>query len=149
MSGRIGVYAGHEWIEALLKARRGEAKMSQLGKDAADLLGELFYGIYHLDTKALAKVEWNNAHWIEFSLGHKNLATFDFDELTRLVFLAHHLSIRISIEASTHNYLKLTFHRRERIGGMSVRHPFLDDAVRSFKENVSLPEFESEAEVAA
>lgn len=137
-------YSGHEWIETNIYARKLPMEMSELGKDVADLLGELFCGIYHLDYKALMRVNWSEERWIEIVLGHKELSTCDYDELTKLVFLAHHMAIRVSISASTHNYLKLLFHRRERIGGYSKRHPYLEEAVKRFKDNVSLPEFKTE-----
>lgn len=137
-------FAGHEWVEENIRATGSSMAMSDLGKDVADLLGELFGGIYHLDSKALKRVNWSEQLWIEFTLGHKELSTCDFDELTRLVFLAHHTAIRVSIEASTHKHLKLLFHRRERTGGYSKRHPYLEEAVKRFKDNVSLPEYDKE-----
>src|SRR5688572_33483899 len=97
-------HSGADWIKAQLpyinKDRKGipanpNAEMSPLGEAVANLLGELFYGIYHLDHKALYKVDWRNKVFIEFSLGWKQLATTDFDELSRLVFLAHHMAIRV------------------------------------------------------
>lgn len=135
-------HAGAEWIRSQLpytnKDRKGKAKnanaiMSPLGVAVADLLGELFYGIYHLDPKALFRVDWTNERFIELTLGHKQLATADYDDLTRLVFLAHHLAIRVAIEASSHNYLHLIFHQRTRNGSGSYKHLTLDQAVEAFK----------------
>ena len=140
-------YAGSNWIESSLKAHSPEVKMSELGKNVADLLGELFLGIYHLDHKALSRVHWENQYWIEFSLGWRELATTDFDELTRLVFLAHHFAIRVSIEASTHQYLKLIFHQRGRSGGFSENHPTLEQAVERFQAHMSrtqVPEYQDQ-----
>lgn len=148
-------HAGSEWIRAQLphvnKDRKGIAKnpnseMSDLGVAVADLLGVLFYGIYHLDHKALYRVDWQNKTHIEFSLGWHQLATVDFDELTRLVFLAHHMAIRVSIESSTRKYLQLTFHQRTRAGTSSHRHLTLDGAVTQFKVSMidSIPEYRDE-----
>ncbi len=137
-----GKYAGADWVEGNLKYwKKGGLKMSELGVRVADLLGELFNGIYHLDDKQLAKVEWDNDHHICFSLGWRSLATTDFNDLTRLVFLAHHLSLRVEIEASTHNFLRFIFHPRKRSGAGYGKHPTLDEAVMAFKKNVSLPEY--------
>ena len=134
-------YAGSDWIERqCLK----QGPMSQLGKNVADLLGELFRGIYHLDHKALFRVDWSNESYIEFNLGWHELATTDFDELTRLVFLAHHMAIRVSIEASTVKYLRLTFLQRVRKGDNVYKHPTLDDAVAIFKVDMvhhGIPEY--------
>lgn len=120
---------------------------SPLGERVADLLGELFLGIYHLDHNALRRVDWSSNQHIEFSLGWRQLATADYDELTRLVFLAHHMAIRVSIEASTHHYLRLIFHQRVREGEHAYRHLALDDAVRAFKESVSVPEYQELAPI--
>lgn len=125
------------WLKAELGVSKPISKpMSPLGEAVAKMLGILFYGIYHLDLKSLRKVDWSNQQWIEISLGHKTLATADFDELTRLVFLAHHFSVRIEISASTRNYIKLIFHQRERAGSYTNRHPRLSEAVSRFEQDM-------------
>ncbi len=139
-----GAFAGAEWIESNMKywKKTKAMEMSALGCRVADLLGELFCGIYHLDDKQLAKVEWNNNHHIVLILGWNSLATFDSNTLTRLVFLAHHLCLRVDIRAKSLNYLELMFHPRVRgTGGYSHMHPTLDEAVAGFKKRVSLPEY--------
>jgi len=130
-------YAGADWIQNSLKYSE---KMSVLGEDVANLLGELFRGIYHLNIKQLYKVDWKNPYCIEFLLGWKTLSTCDYDELTRLVFLAHHMAIRVEISPHAFNYLMLRFHRRNRDGNFAQRHPSLDEAVSEFKNRVSIPE---------
>lgn len=131
-------------MQKALSYKHPDVILSPLGRSVADLLGELFYGIYHLDKKTLYKPDWASDHHIDVVIGWHSLSTFDYDELTRLVFLAHHMALRVSIKAATHNYLELMFHQRGRTGGFSGRHPTLDDAVATFKQNVSLPEYESE-----
>ena len=137
-------YSGADWIERQLKARKSDIEMSQLGKNVADLLGELFYGIYHLDYKQLFKVDWKNNYYIEFLLGWKTLSTVDFDELTRLVFLAHHMAIRVEISPYTFKYIKLMFHQRNRKGDSAQRHPTLDEAVNKFKNRVDILEYKED-----
>lgn len=117
-------YSGADWIQSNFNV-----EMSPLGEQVADLLGDLFFGIYHLDQKALRRVDWGNNHHIEFNLGWHALATTDFNELTRLVILCHDRAIRCSIEASTHKYLKLIFHKRQRGGDIYHAHPTIEDAV--------------------
>lgn len=131
-------YSGADWIKKSLMYPK---EMSELGKNVADLLGELFRGIYHLDYKQLRKVDWSNSYYIEFILGWKTLSTFDFDELTRLVFLAHHMAIRVEISPHAFKFIRLMFHQRNRDGDFAHRHPTLDDAVSTFKNNVSIPEY--------
>jgi hypothetical protein len=122
-------YAGSDWIKSALKV-----KMSPLGEAVADLLGDLFFGIYHLDTKALRRVDWANDNHIVFSLGWHSLSTCDFDELTRLVILCHDRAIRCSVAASTHKYLELMFHQRQRDGGYSERHPTIEQAIEETRK---------------
>ena len=115
--------------------------MSDLGRAVADLLGELFSGIYHLNDNALRKVEWSNTHHIIFYLSWRTMSTIDDSYLTRLVFLAHHLAIRVEIRACNMQGVQLMFHQRKRgTDGMRC-HPTLDEAVEAFKRYVSLPEY--------
>jgi hypothetical protein len=134
----MSAYSGADWIK---KSMMYPKEMSELGKNVADLLGELFYGIYHLGSNQLRKVDWSNKHYIEFILGWKTLSTFDFDELTRLVFLAHHMAIRVEISPHAFNFIMLRFHQRQRNSDFALRHPTLDKAVTTFKTNVTIPEY--------
>ena len=146
-------HSGADWIKAQLphvnKNRQGiaanpNAEMSPLGEAVATLLGQLFEGIYHLDHKALYKVDWRNPSYIEFSLGWQMLSTTDYDRLSRLVFLAHHLAIRVSIEAGARKHLHLLFHQRERGPDRNHCHPTLDQAVQNFKAEMDrnqIPEY--------
>lgn len=123
-------YRGADWIKSALKVK----EMSPLGEAVADLLGDMFFGIYHLDEKALRRVDWGNTHHIEFSLGWRSLATVDDNLLTVLVVLAHDRMLRVSIEASTHRYLRLLFHQRTvREGNLYERCPTLEDHVAQIR----------------
>ena len=51
------------------------------------------------------------------------LATFDFDRLTRAVIMAHDRAIRFAVSSSGPGRIKLMLHKRQREGGMSQRHP--------------------------
>lgn len=134
-------YSGFDWIVRNYEIVHPEAIVSELGCDVADLLGELFFGIYHIDNRALMKVDWTNKSYIEISIGWQDWSTVDFDKLTRLVFLAHHMAIRVNITPSKYGYLKLLFHQRNRNGDSYHRHPTLDEAVDKFKASVSIPEY--------
>jgi hypothetical protein len=131
-------YAGAEWVQANRYVLRGRT-MSPLGVRVADLLGYLFYGIYHLDGGALSKVEWDNERYMSINLRCGDMATFDNDDLTRLVFLAHQFCLRCSVEAATIGMLRLRFHPRKREGGTGTRHPTLAQAVASFPLEAMAP----------
>lgn len=142
----MGNYSGSDWLQENIRAKGQKMQVSPLGKDVADLLGELFYGIYHISPKALNKTDWSNPIWIEITIGYQDFSTTDFDTLTRLVFLAHHMAIRVSLDAVARQHIRLIFHRRERAGDYSRRHPYLEEAVKRFKDSVSLPEYDKEVE---
>ena len=62
-----------------------------------------------------------------------DLSTWDFDELTRLVFLAHDYRYRASVETAGRS-LRIAIWRRFPTGDMSVRHPSLEQAVDAWRE---------------
>lgn len=127
-------YAGSDWIKSNFKV-----ELSSLGEAVADLLGDLFYGIYHLDSTALKKVDWANDHHIIFILGWKSLATTDFDELTRLVILCHDRCIRCEISPRAFHYLELIFHQRQREGNGWLTFPISLGAAQSHTAPLTKP----------
>lgn len=138
-------YAGSDWLEKSIKHIAPKCgPISPLGRNVADLLGELFAGIYHVDNKSLSKANWDNDSYIIISIGYKDWSTYDSGNLTRLVFLAHHMAIRVDIDPSRYGYVRLLFHQRTRSGNSLERHPTLDEAVENFKKYVSVPEYKEE-----
>lgn len=134
----MSTYAGANWVADWLEVDKPNEKMSPFGIVVADILGELFLGIYHI-SKSVFRADWTNENRIQMTI-RGSMSTFDFDVLTRLVFLAHHCAIRIEIEPASPEYIRLIFHRRQRAGHIYERHPSLDDAVAAFKAGVNLPE---------
>ncbi len=114
--------------------------VSPFAEQVVELLGELFGGLYHLDSRSIDRADWSDDRYIEVSFYSGGMSTFDFDDLTRLVFLAHHLAIRVCIKPCNMRYLRLAFTRRSRAGDLFQRHPDLDEAVANFKATVNLPE---------
>jgi hypothetical protein len=101
--------------------------ISPLGERVAELLDDLFGGIYHLEGAEL--VDWANDHHIEVRVAYKEWATFDSNLLTRLVFLAHDRCLRLSVSPRSHRALTLLFYPRQRGGRIDERHPTLEEAV--------------------
>ncbi len=129
--GTAAGYMGAEWVRASLRV----GDMSEFGARVADLLGDLFQGIYHLDSDKLLKVDWSSTHHIEFALGWKSMSTFDDSLLTHLVLLAHQRAIRVEISGRTHHFLTLRFHPREHGHEEWYRyHPTIEEAVRQFNK---------------
>jgi hypothetical protein len=109
---------------------------SEVGVRVAELL-DAWQGMHHLLHLRMDKVEWSNPHFIEMQwVG--NLATFDGDDLTRLVFLAHDMGIRVDLQGgSRRREITILFHpRMERTGSLSKRHPTLSDAFTAWRRRV-------------
>lgn len=106
-----------------------KGEFSELGKRAALLL-DTVWGMHHLNSTSLKKVEWGNKDWIEF-VYDRPLATVDFDELTKLVVLAHQFMLRVAIEGAAPRYLRITIHLRKNRDGLLVdRCPHIGDVVK-------------------
>lgn len=133
-------YYGADWIKRVepKSLRRGE--MSDLGVDVANLLGDLFRGIYHIEDSVM-KADWTNDYHIDVVIGRRDFSTCDFNTLTNFVILCHDRCIRGSIEGVGHGYLRLRFHRRyNRDGRMMERHPTIEEAVRLARQEWGEPE---------
>ena len=100
---------GAEWLAASLQHRRLEPA-SALGNAVADILGEVYYGIYHLDKTALfhKRTKWHDPQVIRVTVGGE-LATVDGRELTQLVLLTHGFGLRLAICGAANGYLVLQF----------------------------------------
>jgi hypothetical protein len=137
-------FKGAEWIQEnldaahrLSKGRKGQPKiMSELGKRVANLLGDWQRGIYHISQRDLFKADWTSEHHIEFSMHCAGLSSYDFNDLTLLIFLAHQYALRVQISPVRKNYMQLMFHPREHNSPDKYRfHPTLEQAVEMFNYN--------------
>lgn len=127
-------YAGADWLENNITDN-----ISPLGKKIADLLGDIWCGIYHLDNSSLERANWNNDHHIRLSF-HGDLATIDSSKLTQLVVLCHDRMLRVEVSAATHGYLALIFHQRKvREGPLMYRCPTMEDHIVSIRKHFGQP----------
>jgi len=132
-------YSGSECIERQLKCD-GKG-ISEFGKEVADILGQAWAGIYHLQKEVLHdRVKWNDDRYIRIVI-YGDLQTYDFDKLTRLVVLCFDRMIRLEIGAAARNYLSLSFTKREcrPPGSFSKRLPYLEDCIAYIREEIGLP----------
>jgi hypothetical protein len=132
-------FAGADWLESCGKT------LSPFGAEVADILGQVFQGIYHIDSEVLHKrCQWDNERYIEVVMPDSTncgLSTYDFNNLTTLVVLCHDRCVRLSIYAAAPNRLRLMFHKREgRTGSINEKHPTLEEAVRGIRERRGLGE---------
>lgn len=98
-----------------------------------DILGMVGGGIYN------APISWDAIQWRGWGSGiavpwRRDLSTYDYDGLTKLVFLCHEGRIRCEIRPHSPGFLLLAFFPRDDSGGISRRHPNLAEAVAAFQE---------------
>lgn len=122
-------HRGSEW----LRSANRNIQLSTLGAAVADLLGDVFCGIYHLDRKELFRTCWDDPYIIEHRLNYRSLATFDGNHLTALVVLSHDRCLRLDIRARRPQVLELLFHQRQRTGAISERMPTMEDHIRTIR----------------
>lgn len=127
-------YAGADWLVKDLKYSHPAVSVSELGQKVADLLGELFYGLYHVDGRSLSRVDWENDRWIEIILYDNGAwGTFDFNYLTRFVLLCHVYGVKGAIKAASPHRLRLVFHRITS-GFIRPQHPTIEEAIEEFNK---------------
>lgn len=124
-------YAGADWIKTSLRIEN----ISPLGVEVADFLGDLYLGIYHMDTHSLKKVEWDNDYCIRVQLPVcRSLATFDGDMLTRIVVLSHDRMLRVDLETVNFHYMAMLIHKRHsRVGDTYHRMPTMESHVEAIR----------------
>jgi hypothetical protein len=52
------------------------------------------------------------------------------------------MALKVNIRGAKSGYIQLMFHKRWRNGDSCQRHPTLDEAVATFKNNVTFPEYQ-------
>lgn len=118
---------GRKWKD---RAAHAPTELNEFQKRVCDILGMVGNGIYN--APLAQKIDWNYGHGVSVIWKH-GMATFDFCELTRLVFLCHEARIRCDVSPGGPRMLRLSFWQRGHEGSTPERHPNLDEAVAAFK----------------
>lgn len=113
-----------------------QAGLTDFHRKAIGILVRSFRtGVYNLP------INWERARlsggkWPTLSVNIRcdGLATWDFDQLTRLVLAAHDECVRVQVAPSSPRYLRISMSPRARSGGMSERHPTIEDAVADYRK---------------
>jgi hypothetical protein len=99
-------------------------------QEAISFFSALYCGEHHIPRSGVK----------EFGLGwcvnhYGDLSTFDFDRLTRLVFLAHDRCVRVEIRSSGPRMVKLCIWKRSgRTGEIWSRHPTIETALDMWRK---------------
>jgi hypothetical protein len=97
-------------------------------EDAEDFFAEIFYGKHHIPSELKP---WGDGWQLNY---YGDFTTFDFNNLTRAVFLAHDRCIRFGITSSGPRMIRLVIHQRnKRIGSVMERHPTIEEALADWR----------------
>ena len=98
-------------------------------EEATKFFSELYYGEHHFPGNLK---DWGNG-WCMNS--YEEFSTYDFNAMTRLVFMAHEYCYRASISFSGPKMIRIIIHKREgREGRMYQKHPTIETALKEWKE---------------
>jgi hypothetical protein len=106
-------------------------KLTDFQKRAFTILGIVGGGIYN------APIGWDSVYWRPNAIGvswFKTFATYDFNDLTRFVFLCHEARIRGEISPLGPRLLRVMLHERKAEGGIGRSHPSLDEVIAAWRE---------------
>ena len=107
-------------------------------EDGMDFFADFYFGAHHIPSKVKP---WGSGWCVNHN---GDLSTFDFDKLTRLVFLAHDRCVRVSIQQGGPGSVKIMIWQRyARTGSMSERHPTIDEALELWRKNHPLSDIRS------
>ncbi|NUP08381.1 MAG: hypothetical protein HOW73_20215 [Polyangiaceae bacterium] len=104
--------------------------------EAEDFFATFYRGKHHIPEKGVRDEGGGSWYVAHYNAG-AGLSSFDYDDLTRLVFMAHDRGVRVSLHSSAPNYVKIRIsHQRSRPpGDMSTVHPTLEQAVDKWRED--------------
>jgi hypothetical protein len=97
--------------------------------EATSFFSEFYQGEHHIP----GKIKPYGDGWV-VNHDRGGIATYDYDQLTRLVFMAHERCVRVEVSPSSPRHLKIAIWKREREGTFSVRHPDLQTAIEKFNK---------------
>ena len=97
-------------------------------EEATIFFGDYFFGENHIPDEIK---RYGNGAW---RVACKTpMATSDYDELTRLVVMAHDRCIRVEIVPNGMNRYFIAIWKRSREGGLMESHPTMEDAVKRIR----------------
>lgn len=100
-------------------------------EEATAFFAKFYFGEHHIPQP----IKRYGLGWYVVNFG-SSVASFDFDEMTRLVFLAHDHCIRVEVGAMSGGKLRIAIHKREgRDGHMARRHPDLQHVIEQWRKS--------------
>ena len=134
------------WMErqnAALNKRRGKRdailpeKLTPFQARVVDIMGMVGGGIYNAPICQPQSIDWTYGGRGVSLMWNREMASFDFDQLTLLVLCCHEARIRVEITSGGPKRLRLSFWQRvspTENPNMACYHPSIDEAVARFRE---------------
>jgi hypothetical protein len=113
--------------------KRQPETLNEFQRKVCDIVGMVGGGIYNAPI-AHDKIDWDYGFNGVSVIWNRGMSTFDYNQLTSLVFLCHEARIRCDISPAGPRMLRVTFWQRKAEGCMATRHPNLDEAVDAFRK---------------
>jgi hypothetical protein len=130
------------WMQSHINScRKSKIKMhpstpetlNEFQRKVVNIIGIVGGGIYNAPINR-EEIDWKfGFNGVSVVFQHE-LATWDFNQLTMLVFLCHEARIRCSLQGVANRMTRLSFWQRVDSGDIAVRHPNLEEAVTAFRE---------------
>lgn len=89
----------------------------------------VFKGLHHVSEHRIKRESATQITYTHYG----DLSTWDSDELTRLVVVAHSLAVRVEVSACSTRYICLRLSERTREGDTCKGHPTLADHLAALK----------------
>jgi hypothetical protein len=110
-----------------------QAGLTEFNRRCIGILAKSFgTGVYNLP------INWNKAefrsNYCLFVLRCHGISTFDFSQMSNLVFAAHDECVRICVSPKTFRHLEIMMSKRQPTGDFNSRHPTLEEAITEFRK---------------
>lgn len=103
-------------------------------EEATQFFSDFYFGEHHIP--GYKPKEFGYGWSVNHDRG--DLATFDYNQLTRLVFMAHERCIRVSVEAVRNGIIRIAIWKRSgREGSIDMRHPTIEKALETFSNKLN------------
>lgn len=116
--------------------------MNEAQWECAKFLADVYGGFHHV----CGDIQSSGPDGVFIELDHISLATYDFNEMTKIVLMSHERCIRFGVtgprmeekEHDGHTYevpvMTVVVSKRKRDGQMHERHPTLEAAIADLKK---------------
>lgn len=101
--------------------------------EATQFFSKFYGGVHHIPNGSIIKY---GSGW---SVNNNNgsLSSYDSNDLTRLVVMAHDECIRVELIPARQGVIKIAIWKRERVGNFMDKHPTLEHHIQDIRKALS------------